>query len=213
MSLPRRLVVLVVLLAAQTLYAPVNRLARGGVALVVPLDAHIPLQPVWVVPYLLGVVWWLGTFVWGCLSFRPWLLRRFAGALLGAHAVAYTLYLVAPTFAVRPEVPGDGVWPSLVRWVYAGDRAYNACPSGHTYVSILVLLAWWHAAPRRRWAVVGFAAAVVLSTLFTGQHHLADVVGGLALGAAAWMVVGWVFPAARLSRSGGGGSGTTRRSR
>jgi len=184
---------LILLLVAQMLYTPINRLADGGVALALSLDLQIPLAPNWAFPYLLGIPWWFGTFVWACFWFPAPLLRRFAGAVLASHVIAYSIYLIFPTFAVRPEVMGEGLGSDLVRWIYANDRAYNAFPSGHTYGTLLALLAWWRAVPRMRWAVTPFAVAVILSTLFTRQHHVADVLGGLALGWAAWVGVGWAL--------------------
>jgi membrane-associated phospholipid phosphatase len=95
---------------------------------------------------------------------------------------SYLIYLVWPTYVVRQAVPGDGWAAGLLRAVYANDRTYNALPSGHTANAVLIALFWSRWLPRGRWLWVAIAAVIVLSTLFTGQHHLLDPLGGALLG-------------------------------
>ena len=59
-ALGQRLVWLVSIFAVQCLYLPINRTVQGGVLLHTPWDAYFPLWPIWVVPYLLSLLWWVG---------------------------------------------------------------------------------------------------------------------------------------------------------
>jgi membrane-associated phospholipid phosphatase len=180
-----RLAWLLALLAVQFLYFPLNRLVQGGVALRIPvLDNLVPLWPVWILPYLLSIVWWTACFLWAAWQMEADLYRALMSGAIAVMFCSYLFYLFFPTYVMRPEVTGSGFFYDIVRLVYGNDRVYNAFPSGHTYNAVLLALFWWRWKPRLRWLWVTIAALTVLSTLFTGQHHVADPLGGALL---AWL--------------------------
>jgi membrane-associated phospholipid phosphatase len=184
LSAGQRLLRLVVLLVAQSAYVPINRIARGGVVLATPWDAAIPLWPMWVIPYLLGIGWWIAFSIWAALEMDDGLYRAFVAGGLAVMIVSYAVYLLYPTYVQRPTLTGDD-WPTrLMRLVYGADRAYNAFPSGHTYNSVFIALFWCRWRPRGKLLWTGLALIVLLSTLFTGQHNLPDLAAGALL---AWL--------------------------
>lgn len=176
-----RLLLLLLIMVVQMLYFPVNRMADNGTVIKTALDDRIPLMPIWAVPYLIGLIWWVASYVWAALKMEAGLYKQFVFALTAVMMVSYIIYLLYPTYMVRPALEGQGWEMDLMRFIYGNDRVYNAFPSGHTYISFLILLFWWQWIPRRRpvWAVISLT--VILSTLFTKQHHLPDLVGGMAL--------------------------------
>lgn len=170
---------LLLLFAVQMLYFPINRLIKGGVILSTPLDPHVPLWPIWVVPYLLSLPWWAACFGWAAFEMDD---RRFEAFVVGALAVmlsSYVLYIVFPTYVERPAVEGQGWAADLVRWLYRNDRLNNAFPSGHTYTTMLIVFFWWDWKPCLRWPWAIVATIIILSTLLTGQHNLLDPIGGI----------------------------------
>jgi len=182
--LGKRIARLLVLFAVQSLYFPINRLVTGGVALETRLDAMIPVWPVWAIPYLLSLVWWEACFIWAAFKMEE---RRFTAFFTGAlftMLTSYVVYILFPTYVVRPPVVGQGWHYDLLRFIYANDHVNNAFPSGHTYNTILIILFWWNWRPCLRWWWTVVACLVLLSTLFTGQHNLLDLVGGILW---AWM--------------------------
>jgi membrane-associated phospholipid phosphatase len=181
MALGMRLAWFIALLFVQLLYFPINRIARGGVALATPLDALIPLWPIWAAPYLLSLAWWTGCLVWAVWKMEASRYRAFVAAVLAVTLTSYVIYLVYPTYVERPSVEGNGWQVALIRFIYGHDRAYNACPSGHTYTTVLINLFWWRWHPRKRWLWLGITAIILLSTLFTRQHNLLDLICGIAL--------------------------------
>jgi membrane-associated phospholipid phosphatase len=190
----KRLIGLAALLGAMLLYLPINRAGRGGLALETALDRAIPLWPVWIVPYL-GVFLALLILLIAVYLWMPYrMFQAFISANLIAFAVSYLIYLVFPTYTNRPAIAGGDPFSEAVRWLYSQDRAYNAFPSGHTYLTTIAWLFLWRWQPRLRVLTTALAALVLLSTLFTRQHNVADLVGGVALAAlSTW--AGWKLTA------------------
>jgi membrane-associated phospholipid phosphatase len=108
--------------------------------------------------------------------------RLFRAFVIGTVAVmlsSYLVYIFYPTYVVRPQVGQEGFLYDLLRYVYGNDRDNNAFPSGHTYTTVLIALFWWRWKPRLWWLWVTIAVIIVLSTLFTAQHHSPDPLGGI----------------------------------
>ena len=180
----KRLPWLLALLAVQFLYFPINRGMQGGVVLDTPWDAYIPLWPIWAIPYLSSILWWQGCFLWATCKMDDKRYRAFIVGTIAVMLTSYVVYILYPTYVVRPVVQGDTWSAGLIRLIYSNDRLNNAFPSGHTYTTMLIVFFWWDWRPRLRWIWAAIAIIILLSTLFTAQHNLPDPVGGIVW---AWM--------------------------
>lgn len=143
------------------------------------LDRAIPLQPAWSVVYgslLLAAL--LPVFV----LHRQELVRRTILAFLMAWLVSYAVFLIYPTVTARPEVvTGDGFFAWALRQIYDSDVQYNCFPSLHVAQCFLAAFAC-HRVHRGVGIAAGvWASFVALSTLFTKQHYVLDVLGGMVL--------------------------------
>jgi membrane-associated phospholipid phosphatase len=165
-------------------YLIINRLMSylgEGTTFDIWLDEYIPLRPVWVVPYLSALVWWGLALLCAHLKMEDALYLPFVVGWIITCLIGYSIFIFYPNYMVRPEVVGDGwaVW--FVRFVYSNDRTYNAFPSMHLWLTVYLTLFWVRWKPRWRWAMWSYTFIVALSTLFTGQHWIMDVVGGSLL--------------------------------
>ena len=70
----------------------------------------------------------------------------------------------------------------MLRAIQIAGGTHAALPSAHNYGTMLVSAFAIHFYPRRRWIWIIILVSIALSTLFTGQHYILDVVAGLALG-------------------------------
>ena len=183
-----RLLRFTLLIAVQLLYIPINRLIVGGVILEVPWDAYVPFWPMFSIPYLLSIPWWILCFLWATLKMDDERLKAFIVGALVMMVTSYALYIGFPTYIERPVVEGHRFQDEIVRYIYGNDRLNNAFPSGHTYMTVFIVLFWWRWKPRLRAIWVPFGVLVVLSTLFTGQHNLLDPLGGIL-----WAVGSYLF--------------------
>jgi membrane-associated phospholipid phosphatase len=153
-----------------------------------PIDDFVPFWPIWVVPYLMSLIWWLACFIWAAVDMEAWRYIALVAGAVFTMVTSYFVYIFYPTYVIRPEVVANDWASELVRILYANDRLYNAFPSGHTYTTMLILFFWWNWKPGYRVLWLLISVMIVLSTLFTGQHNLADPIGGVI-----WATLGYLF--------------------
>ncbi len=184
---------MLLVLAANFIYFPINRMLTGGVVVETPLDRLIPLAPVWAVPYILALPWWTAALLWAAIQMDDATFKTMIVASLMMVLSSDAFYILFPTYLERPQLAGDGWAMNLMRMIYGTDRAYCALPSGHTYNTTLIASFWWFWQPRYRWLWALTVPVVILATLFTRQHNILDVVSGMI-----WALVS-IFIAARLT--------------
>jgi len=150
-------------------------------------ERQIPFVSWTVVPYWSLDLFFIASFF---LAADREQLRRHGARLAAAILGAGVLFLLVPLrFAwVRPETDGlDGLLFDALSF----DRPFNQFPSLHVALALLI----WPLIRRRTRGLVRVGLGVWFllvgfSTLTTWQHHLVDLVGGLAFG----LLVGHAIP-------------------
>lgn len=148
------------------------------------LDRMVPFQPVWVSVYVLSYPFWVVSYILTARENSREDLFRFVFADLLSRLICGILFLAYPTTNVRPDILGDGFWDWLMGLIYAVDPPLNLFPSTHCLISMMSWLgirkcsgipAWY-----RNFTLV-FAVLIFASTLFTRQHCIVDVFGGVVI--------------------------------
>ena len=191
LSLKKRLALVTIPILLQLLYLPTTRYLTGGIEPKTALDI-VPIWPVWVVPYMLVWPIWILAYAWAAFKMPDRLFRVAvvsATITIGAGMIIFMLY---PTYVTRSPLVGDDFFTNSLRQVYANDGNYDAAPSGHVYMTTLLALFYslWY--PRYKWLWISILVIVCLSTLFTGQHYIIDVISGLALGITGYYAGFWL---------------------
>lgn len=150
---------------------------RSTYAPAVALDRALALQPAWMLVY--GSLYVFVLLLPVLVVRQRELFRRGLQAYLMVMLVAYAGFLLYPTAAPRPpEVLGDGFAAWSLRLVYSLDPPYNCFPSLHVAYSFVSALTCYRV-HRGVGAVAALWAALIgLSTVYTKQHYVADVVAG-----------------------------------
>lgn len=187
----QRTALILLLLVVQWLYFPINSHVSGGAYLDIWLDRFIPVWPVWVVPYTIWLVWWIGCFLWTGWYMPTALFKRFFATTLLTIAIGISIFFFFPTSVNRPEILGNDVFSSMLMQLYQNDGANNAFPSAHMYLTTLLTLFWSQWYKRYRWVWCMIFAVILLSTLFTQQHYIVDVIGGISLALGSYLFVGY----------------------
>jgi membrane-associated phospholipid phosphatase len=189
--------VLLVSLVPLYIFIGVANTGRPHHAPAIALDAAIPLAPVWSLIY--GALY-LFLIVLPVLVIRNEdLIRRTVRAYLAIWLTAYAVFLLYPTVAPRPDgdvVPGTGFGAWGLRLLYDMDPPVNCFPSLHVAHSFVGALAVWRLHVRLGAVALACATVVGLSTLFTKQHYVLDVIGGIALAYGAYAMFMRRFPRA-----------------
>jgi membrane-associated phospholipid phosphatase len=125
---------------------------------------------------------------------QPDLLRRAMQGYLLVMLVAYTGFLLYPTAAPRPvslRVDGFSSWVLAI--AYAVDPPYGCFPSLHVAYAFVSAFACGRVHGGVGIVAVLWAGLIGVSTLFTKQHYLVDVIAGaFAAGIAyAWFLRGY----------------------
>lgn len=146
-------------------------------------ERAIPFVAWTIVPYLSICGFFLMSFFVGR---DPIELRRHVARLalvLLISVVCYAMFPLRFTFE-RPAV--DGMFGPLYGALAAFDLPYNRAPSLHVAVLVVLWARWGSHLNRVQRACLGsWFLLIGVSVLTTYQHHVIDVLAGLALGAAA----------------------------
>ena len=163
------------------------------------LDRLLPLWPAWAVIYISYLITpFLPVFV----IRQEELLRRTFLAWLLVWLTGYASFLVYPTILPRPVGElGTGFFALFLRGVYDADAPRNCFPSLHVATVVVAALAIRRVHRGLGLAVGGWAALIALSTLFTKQHYVADVITGTLLAVAACALCFRNCPRAELSEN------------
>lgn len=147
------------------------------------LDLRLPFVPQFLIVYFGCYIFWAVNYILAARQEKEQVYRFFTADLI-SRCVCLIIFLAYPTTNTRPVIEGSGFWDLLAGWLYSIDAADNLFPSIHCLVSWFCFLAvkgqkkipiWYKA--------VSFILAVLvfLSTLFTKQHVIVDVAGGIFL--------------------------------
>jgi membrane-associated phospholipid phosphatase len=159
------------------------------------LDHAFPLVPAWALIY--GALYLFLILLPIFMVRQDDLIRRTVYAYLLIWMTSYLFFFALyPTEAPRPgRVVGEGFAVWGLRALYSADPPYNCFPSLHVAHSFVSALACSRVhRPLGFTATIG-AALVALSTLYTKQHYVLDVIGGIVLAFAAYGIFLHRYPA------------------
>jgi membrane-associated phospholipid phosphatase len=159
------------------IYIPTSNRVTGGIEPKLSIDIF-PIWTIWVLPYVLCYLLWFASMAWIILKTEDRLFRSFIAGCMLTFAIGAITFIFFPTY-VRPAVlEGNDVFTVLLRMIHETWGRYDAFPSGHVYITTLLTLFFNRWYPRWKILWISILTIVSLSTLFTGQHYILDVLGG-----------------------------------
>ena len=180
---------MVVLVSLVPFYIFIAQLMPGR-ALYVPdlaWDRVLPLQPAWALVY--GALYLFLILLPVFVVRQDEQIRRTVWAYLMVWIIAYVCFLIYPTKAPRPvQVIGEGFVVWGLRFLYSADPPYNCFPSLHVAHSVVSALTCYRVHRGLGIAAALSALLVGVSTLYTKQHYILDVIAGIFLACVAYAV-------------------------
>lgn len=181
--LKKRIGLLLGVIAIQAVYTPTSLLTTGGIEPKFVWDIF-PLRVAWVIPYVLCYLLWVAALLWLIVRTNEAQFRKAIAGLFFACALGVLVFLLFPTYVVHPDIHGEGLLSKLLLSLMIAGGDYDALPSAHIYVTTILALFYSEWFPKQRWLWIAIVVIVSLSTLFTKQHYIADVLAGYLTG---WM--------------------------
>jgi membrane-associated phospholipid phosphatase len=145
-----------------------------------PLDAALPVVPIFVIPYVSLTPLVYATLII-FLVFRSRAFQSACLALISAWLVSYAFYFFLQTEVIRPVLTGTDLLTRMIRDVYAGDQPFNDFPSLHTSLSTILAIHWFRMDRRLGIVLAIWTALIVASTVLIKQHYVADLLAALLL--------------------------------
>ena len=139
------------------------------------------MVPAWTIVYVGCFAVWVINFILICREDRA-ICYRFLAAEAIAKVICGLFFVFLPTTNVRPELTGSDPFTWVLGVIYFLDRPVNLFPSIHC---MDVWFAWQGLLPckkvPRAYKIFSFvfAGLVFCSVLFTKQHVLVDIIGGV----------------------------------
>ena len=177
LMLHKRVFLLFLACCIQMIYIPTSNRVEGGIEPKLSIDIF-PIWPVWVVPYVLCYVLWFSSAAWVLFRVEDRQFRAFIAACMLAFGIGASTFIFFPTYVSAATFSGTDIFTNLLRTIHETWGRYDAFPSGHVYITTLLALFFSRWYPRWKYMWIGILAIVSLSTLFTGQHYILDVIGG-----------------------------------
>lgn len=105
-------------------------------------------------------------------------VRKIRNAYIATLFFHFGIFVIYPTYMIRPEIVGDSWGAAIGRWTQLVDNPTNCFPSLHvssTFVVSFIICYYYKflCIPMNLWAL-----AISVSTLTTKQHYFYDVVSG-----------------------------------
>ena len=135
--------------------------------------------------YFLPII--LGGALW---AKSPATARRFIFTLSVCFYVSYAGYFTVPAYGPRTALAEHHTVPLNTHPVArAIDRTINelehtkldAFPSGHTMITVAVLIVAWKRARKVFWFLLPVATLLIFSTMYCRYHYVVDVIAGIVL--------------------------------
>ncbi len=181
-----KLILLLILLPLKSLYIPLNR-RKSKYYWKLPIDDKIPLIPIFIIPYLLhhGGLVLTGIVLWNTPYISLFLL-----SLIISYCVAIIFWFFIPNGVRRPPSFPKSIFSPLITTLYMHDGDTNGFPSAHIFVALLcghyLSFAFQNLIPYI-WVCISL---VVLSVLFTKQHYVIDIAGGIVVYLVSFLLAG-----------------------
>lgn len=146
-------------------------------------DYNVPFIPGWIIVYVVCFAFWAVNYILVTRTGHDEWFKFATGDYL-SRIVCMVFFVLLPTTNVRPEVTGNGFADNIVKFIYFVDPATNLFPSIHCLVSWMCyigirgrkIIPLWY----RAFSCI-FSIMVFLSTQFTKQHYIVDVIAGVII--------------------------------
>lgn len=171
------------------------------VAKLTPFDAHILTSNIDLkIPFLSGfiyfyIMWYILLFTLPLFMYikdEEGLCKYFVSSFI-CLIISTLIFIFYPTIVIRPEIITNNFTNNIVSLIYLIDNpAMNCLPSGHCIICFLYIFTFFKNKNINisiRISVEIISILIILSTLFTKQHVIIDVLTALVISLSTYIIV------------------------
>jgi membrane-associated phospholipid phosphatase len=171
-------------------YIPTSNRVEGGIEPKLPIDIF-PVSAIWVLPYVFCYLLWITSFVWILYKVEDRAFLSFITGCILTFGLGALTFIFFPTYVSVAVLEGNDIFTRVLRMIHESWGRYAAFPSGHVYITALLMFFFSRWYPRLRPVWIVILIIVSLSTLFTAQHYILDVIGGYLVALAGYYFGLW----------------------
>lgn len=146
-------------------------------------DDLMPFIPAFIIPYILWYAFIFFYLIYFCFKDSRIYLQTLVTIVIG-EIICFVCYIFFQTTVTRPEITGNGFLLTLVQWIYNNDEPYNCFPSIHVLTTYAIMLASIQINRKHiihTIIIQTMGILIILSTLFTKQHVIMDVIASILI--------------------------------
>ena len=156
----------------------------------IPFDNNIPYLSIFVIFYLLFYIY----IILGPLfisRINQYFLYRFVSSGIVGSFIGFLTFILHPTYAPMEKIVPTNFLDNIFLFVRSMD-VYGSgvyCPSFHCFLSFLIFIAIASIPTIKKEVKIKFftiSILICLSTVFTRQHSVVDIFGGILLALISW---------------------------
>ena len=156
-------------------------------------DKLIPFCEWFLIPYVSWYPLVAGSVIWLLRKDRK-LFRWLQSYILITQMIGLICFFLLPSRQeLRPDVfPREDLLTKLTGILYAVDTPTGVCPSMHVAWSLALISTWTRkrdCSSLWRWFMTVWCTLICISVVFVKQHSALDILGGLAAGMAAELIL------------------------
>lgn len=173
------------------------------------IDDLVPVVAAFIVIYVFAYVFWVCGPIAVSLTKKSNAINFFIG-FTAAYIVGFLFFTFCPTYMDRTAeglmdyAAGGGLFDGALAWIYSIDGseiAFNLFPSYHCLISVYCYLGVRGqeeiSKGYRTYSLI-MAILICLSTQFTKQHYILDLIGGVAVAVICYVIVEKINPGERI---------------
>ena len=186
---------LLLFVLTSVIYSIINQIPSDAVDVTTKIDDGIPFIKEFIFPYLLWYPLIYGLLIYYCFVDRKQYYVAISSLITG-KLICFVVYIFWQTTVPRPVVVGDDIFANLVRFIYMHDQPVNCLPSIHVMTTFIMMIIVYKRKEDFKWeysSVTVIGALIILSTLFTKQHAILDVLAGILLACGVYAAAQFMF--------------------
>ncbi|EJO5346301.1 phosphatase PAP2 family protein [Clostridium botulinum] len=166
-------------------YGILNNSNRGSYSLVTGFDKAMPFIPAFSIPYMVWYPFIIICLIYMCFQNRQVYYKSLSSIMISL-IISYIVFFFFQTTVPRPEVIGNDIFTSIVKFIYRTDNPYNCFPSIHVITTYIIMRYMLNSEIKNskltNIVVIILGVLIILSTEFIKQHVLFDIIFAIILG-------------------------------